>query len=74
MIQIVGGGSDAFKAACASVTTYGTGATDNEDVEMEDECDGKGNKRYRLTVDLVKEYKDGKSNIRDLWRVRCIQT
>lgn len=74
LIKIVGGGSDAFKAACVSVTTYGTGAIDNEDVEMEDECDGKGNKRYRLTVDLVKEYKDGKSNIRDLWRVRCIQT
>ena len=55
------------------MTSDGIGSTDNEDVEMEDDCDGKGDKRYRLTVDLVKEYKDGKSNIRDLWRVRCIQ-
>ncbi|GFH46743.1 hypothetical protein CTEN210_03217 [Chaetoceros tenuissimus] len=69
----VGGGSDAFKAACDSMTTDGTEAIDNEDVEMEDDCDGKGNNRYRLSVDLVKEYKDGKSNIRDLWRVQCIQ-
>ena len=55
------------------MTTDGTGATDNEDVEMEDDSGAKGNSRYRLSVDLVKEYKDGKSNIRDLWRVRCIQ-
>jgi hypothetical protein len=28
---------------------------------------------YCLIVELVKEYNDGKSNIRDLWRVKCIQ-
>ncbi len=28
---------------------------------------------FRLKVDLVKEYNDGKSNIRDLWRVQCIR-
>ena len=29
--------------------------------------------RYGLKVELVKEYKDGISNIRDLWRVQCVK-
>lgn len=29
--------------------------------------------RYGLEVELVKEYKDGISNIRDLWRVQCVK-
>ena len=32
-----------------------------------------GSVEYRLDVELAMEYNDGKSNIRDLWRVRCIQ-
>lgn len=53
----VGGGSDAFRAAAARETTRAAGA---------------GAVAHRLTVELAREFDDGRSNVRDLWRVRCL--
>ena len=37
--------------------------------------DGRGGvvHSYGLMIELVREYNDGKSNIRDLWRDKCVK-
>ena len=64
----VGGGSDAFTEACGKMV-MDDDSNDNDN----DNDNGGGNYQYGLDVELVQEYKDGVSNIRDLWRVQCVR-
>jgi hypothetical protein len=61
----VGGGSDSFRDAIGNQPQIA--------IEQPIEDGTMRSYLYGLSIELVKDYNDGKSNIRDLWKVKCLR-